>query len=112
MATDRTYRMLNPDKAMREKPQWSEAVIPVYVGEERRRVDMLRACANRDIYYYDRWIGNDDDVAAALIDIVNSHQKTLGGPSEQAACWAVTELMRRKHSTGLPVSLPPCGSKP
>src|SRR4051812_4901258 len=98
MARKRTERMRNRDKAMREKPRWVEAVIPVYVGEERRRIDMLKACANGDIYYYGKLIGNDDDVTAALIDIVNSHQKTLGGPSEQAACWAVTELMRRKHA--------------
>jgi hypothetical protein len=107
MARKRTERMLNRDKAMREKPRWPEAVIPVYVGEERRRIDVLRACANGDIYYYGKLIGNDEDITAALIDIVNSHEKTLGGPSDQAACWAVTELVRRKQSLELPVSLPP-----
>ena len=100
MARKRTDRKLDDGKAMHEKPHWPEAVIPVFVGEERRRIDMLRACANGDIYYYGKLIGNDDDITAALIDIVNSHQNTLGGPSDQAACWAVTELVRRKHATG------------
>ena len=82
-------------KEMSQRPRWSEVVIPAYVGEKPRRIELLRARANGDIYYYGRLIGNDDEIAAALIDIVNSHQKTLGSPSDQAACWAVTELIRR-----------------
>jgi hypothetical protein len=107
MDPKRPYRMLNSDKAMREKPLWLDAVIPVYVGEERRRIDMLKACANGDIYYYGKLIGNDDDIAAALIDIVNSHQNTLGTASDQAACWAVTELLRRRDAIAPPVGAPP-----
>ena len=98
MDRKRTVRMLNPNKAMRQRPRWAEAVIPAYVGAERRCIEMLRASANGDIYYYGKLIGNDEEVAAALIDIVNSHQKTLGGPSDQAVCWAVTELIRRKNA--------------
>jgi len=98
MARKRTVRMLNGEKAMTQRPAWPEAVIPVYVGEERRPLELLRACANGNIYYYGKLIGNDDDIAAALIDIVNSHQKTLGSSSDQAACWAVTELFRRKNA--------------
>jgi hypothetical protein len=105
MDRKRTVRVLN--KAMLEKPRWTEAVLPAYVGKECRRIELLRACANGDIYYYGNLIGNDDEVAGALIDIVNSHEKTLGGPSEQAMCWAVTELIRRKNTHELPESASP-----
>jgi hypothetical protein len=103
MARKRTERMLNGEKAMTQRPTWQEAVIPAHVGEEHRPIELLRACANGDIYYYGKLIGNDDEIAAALIDIVNSHQKTLGGSSDQAACCAVTELIRRKNAIGLAV---------
>jgi hypothetical protein len=96
MDRKRTVRVLS--KAMLERPRWAEAFLPAYVGKECRRIELLRACANGDIYYYGNLIGNDDEIAAALIDIVNSHDKTLGGPSEQAMCWAVTELIRRKSA--------------
>ena len=101
MGQKRIERMLNVDKALAQRPQWQEAAIPVFVGKERRRMEVLRACANGDIYYYGKLIGNDEDVAAALIDIVNSHQSTIGGASEQAACWAITELIRRKNAAQL-----------
>ncbi|MGZ5093953.1 MAG: hypothetical protein ACXWCY_23355 [Burkholderiales bacterium] len=104
MGRKKMERMLNAEKALAQRPRWAEAVIPVFVGQERQGVEMLRARANGDIYYYGKLIGNDEDVAAALIDIVNSHGKTLGGASEQAACWAVTELIRRKSAGGLPVA--------
>jgi hypothetical protein len=90
--------MLKAEKAITQKPQWVEATIPVFVGKDRRRIDMLRVCANGDVYYYGKLIGNDEDVAAALIDIVNSHGQTIGGASDQAACWAITELIRRKSA--------------
>jgi hypothetical protein len=99
MGHKRTERMLNADKAMNQRPRWTEAVIPVNVGTNRRCTDMLRACSNGDIYYYGKLIGNDEDVATALIDIVNSHQNTAGGASDQAACWAITELIRRKDTS-------------
>jgi hypothetical protein len=108
MGRKKTERMLNAEKAMNQRPRWVEAVIPVYVGQERRGVEMLRARANGDIYYYGKLIGNDEDVAAALIDIVNSHPKTLGGASEQAACWAITELIRRKNASPSSVSASVC----
>ena len=100
MDRKRTVRVIN--KARLGRPRWAEAFIPAYVGKECRRIELLRACANGDIYYYGKLIGNDDEMAAALIDIVNSHEKTLSGPSEQALCWAVTELIRRKNATELP----------
>jgi hypothetical protein len=103
MGQKRIERMLNVEKALAQRPRWQEAVIPVFIGKERRRMEMLRVCANGDIYYYGKLIGNDEDVAAALIDIVNSHQSTLGGASEQAACWAITELVRRKNATQVSV---------
>jgi hypothetical protein len=100
MGHRKSERMLNAEKAMNQKPRWVEAVIPVYLGKgQQHRVEMLRACANGDIYYYGKLIGNDEDVASALIDIVNSHQHTMGGASEQAACWAITELIRRKNAS-------------
>ena len=99
MGRRKTERMLNAEKAMQQKPRWVEAVIPVSLGQGNHRMEMLRACANGDIYYYGKLIGNDEDVASALIDIVNSHQHTMGGASEQAACWAITELIRRKDAT-------------
>ncbi len=82
---------------MIQRPPSPEAAVLAFVGEERRRIELLRACPNGDIYYYGKLIGNDDDVATALIDIVNSHEKTLGAPTEQALCWAITELIRRKN---------------
>jgi hypothetical protein len=105
MDRKRTVRVLN--KAMLERPRWAEAILPAYVDRECRRIELLRACANGDIYYYGNLIGNDDEISAALIDIVNSHDKTLGGPSEQAMCWAVTELIRRKSALELPESASP-----
>src|SRR2546423_11619704 len=75
MDRKRTVRVLN--KAMLERPRWAEAVLPAHVGKEGRCIEVLRACANGDIYYYGNLIGNDDEIAPALIDIVNSHEKTL-----------------------------------
>jgi hypothetical protein len=111
MGRKRTERMLKGEKAITQRPHWPEAVILAYIGDEHRRIELLRACANGDIYYYGKLIGNDDEIAAALIDIVNSHQKTLGGSSDQATCWAVTELIRRKNAIGLAVDFFPSAKK-
>ena len=96
---------------MTQRPRWQEAAILAYVGEECRSFEVLRACANGDIYYHGKLIGNDDDIAAALIDIANSHRKTLGTPAEQAACWAVTELIRRKNATRLAIDFSPSADR-
>ncbi|MEN3352757.1 MAG: hypothetical protein V7640_915, partial [Betaproteobacteria bacterium] len=85
----------SPSPRMRSE-YWADTVIPAYIGKQR--IELLRVCSNGDIYYYGKLVGNDDEIAAALIDIVNSHEKTVGGPSNQGMCWAVTELIRRKNA--------------